>query len=357
MKFAVDKGKIISWLKTFLFAIIIVLIIKGCIGEVSYVKSPSMNNTLYEGDFYYVNKLAYGPRFLRTPLALPFMHGKWYSSAIQFPYFRFFGAPDVERNDIIVFNMPVDIFHPVDHKEQYIKRCVAIAGDSLKIVNGRVYVNGEVTEDSLFCLFNYVVQFKPDSIDTLMLKELNLPVDSKISDEGHYSFFIPDSVAQILIASEKFEKVEKQTEKIKSYDETVFPYIQKYPWNSDNFGSLYLPKRGDTLILDTNNINFYDRLIRVYEDNKIEMKNNRFIINDDSTGRYVVKMNYYFVLGDSRHDSKDSRHWGLVPEDHIIGKASFIFCSYDRKGKAFRKDRWFEKVRSPKSGVRSPGVK
>ncbi len=338
MKLAVDRRMIISWLKTFLIAIIIIIFIKGFVGDISYVRSPSMNNTFQEGDFYFISKLSYGPRLIKTPLSIPFVTGKFFSSAIQLPYVRLFGEPDISRNDLVVFNLPYDE-RPVDHKEQYIKRCIAVAGDTIEIREGTTYVNGKTTDDSLFCIYNYIIKLKDGTNDTAFFENFGLSADSRISDEGHYSFYVPDSTIANMQATGKVEKAEKQIEKKKTYDETIFPFSEKLSFNADNFGPLYIPKRGDTL-----NFVIYERLLNFYEEAKAEITNGKVIVDGDSSGTHVIKMNYYFLMGDSRHDSRDSRHWGFVPEDHIIGKASFIFYSFDRKKGEFRSNRWFKGI-------------
>jgi signal peptidase I len=303
-----------------------------------------MNTTLMRGDFFYINKLSYSPRFFRTPLSVPLVNGKWYWDAVQIPYFRLFGKPGIERNDVIVFNFPLAIEHPVDHREQFVKRCVALPGDSVALINSKTFVNGKASGDSAFTIFNYMIQTKKGTNDTVFFKKFGLEVDSKISDEGHYSFGISDQLARKMAAEPEILVLTKQTENKDDPDETVFPYNENIPWNIDHFGYLRVPKEGDVLAIDTSNFCFYEKIISVYEKNKTEIKNGKIFINDDSTGKYTVKMNYYFVLGDNRHDSRDSRHWGFLPEDHIMGKASFILFSYDKQNSHFRKGRWFKGV-------------
>lgn len=343
-----NAPKIKYWIKSFFYALLFVVFLKGCVGDFTYIVSPSMNTTLYEGDFIYINKLAYSPRLVRTPICFPFSIGKWYSNAIQFPYYRIFGNPGVEKNDIIIFNSPLEIEKPVDQREQYVKRVIALPGDTLLITNAKSFVNGKAFNDSIFCLYNYLVKTKSIQNDSLLFSKYNLSVDAKISEDGHYSFFMLDSVAKIIALDSGVAKITKQLENKHFWNETVFPYKMSFAWNGDQFGPLYIPKKGDTIKVDSSNFNLYERVITVYEGNVLELINGKYYINGDSSSSYVIKMNYYFVMGDNRHDSKDSRYFGFLPEDHIISKASFIFCSYNKIKSEFRKGRWLKNIATQK---------
>ncbi len=229
-----------------------------------------MHQTLLEGDNIYVNKLAYGARFPITPLSLPI--GNNYMDAIQIPYFRMPGYSRVNYNDVIVFNFPMDDDAPVDERKGYVKRCIALPGDTLKIKRGVVSVNGK------------------------KVKEAETIVSSNAIDSSIYS-------------------------------PAVFPHSSQIKWNSDNFGPLYVPRKGEHIVLTKNNVLLYKTVIEKHENNKLEIKNDSVFINDKYRMTYTFKMNYYFTMGDNRNNSIDSRFWGFVPENHLVGKASYILSS------------------------------
>jgi signal peptidase I len=332
---AFNKKTILDWSKALTTALLFVLFIRGFILEPFTIPSPSMENSLYPGDFIMVNKLSYGPRLIRTPLCIPFMEKKMFSTLIRFPYFRFFGAPDVERNDVVVFNYPLDDEFPVDHRTHFIKRCIGLPGDSIKVSGGKVYVNGKLHNGIPSVQYNYNIQTKDEGLDSAFLAEHEITEGGLISEKGDYSFSLSAEDTLKVQRHRNVLTLCMNCEKEELWDETIFPFNESYPWNADNFGALYIPKEGDTLKLDSVNICLYERLIRVYEGNDLlRIDSGKFIINGDTTSIYITKMNYYFMMGDNRHNSMDSRYWGFLPEDHIVGKASFIFYSYDRmKGK------------------------
>ena len=340
-----------DWLKAFLIAFIIVLSFRGFFLEPFTIPSPSMEKTLLAGDFVVVNKFSYGPRLVRTPLSIPFVDKKWYSELFTFPYYRFFGEPDVERNDVLVFNYPLETEFPVDHRTHFIKRCVGLPGDSIGIIDGVVFINGKPIEKPGNIQHNYTIQTEPDKetnkpvFDSAFLKENNITEGGRISEKGDYSFSLTQKNYELIKTRKGVKQVTINVEKNELWDETVFPYKAEYPWNVDNFGVLYIPKKGDTLRLDSISVSLYERIISVYEGNKFEIVNDTYVINGDTTAAYVTKQNYYFMMGDNRHNSMDSRYWGFLPEDHIVGKAWMIFYSYDKMSEKVRWDRCFETIK------------
>jgi len=264
----INKG-----LKYILFTFLIWLFIHLFMFQVMHIDSASMHDTLYEGDNIVVNKMAYGPRIPITPLSLPFSGSRAFVDWIKLPYMRLFGYSHIKRNDVMVFNLPTDDKKPVDERELYVKRCVALPGDILKIDSSFIYING-----------------------ILQQEKIKMPADFSVSSK-------------------------------KAYNPNFFPNNSRFQWNLDYFGPFTVPKKGDSAGINMDNIDLYSRIISVYEGNKLEIKKDTIYINGKKANTYTFKMNYYFVLGDNRHNSIDSRYWGFVPEDHIIGKVSMILYS------------------------------
>lgn len=273
-------------LKVFFLAFIAWLILHLFFFQVLYVDSGSMRNSLFEGDYIVVNKLAYGARLPITPLSLPFSNSTSYLNWIHLPYLRIPGYSHISRNDVMVFNLPTDDKVPVDERELYIKRCVALPGDTFKMDSARIFINNK-----------------------MFLENLNL-TKVKISARNAYS-------------------------------PNFFPNDSRFKWNLDYFGPLLIPKKGDSVKLSIDNIDLYRGVIEKYESNILEIKGTDIYINGNKSTSYMFKMNYYFVLGDNRPNSIDSRYWGFVPEDHIIGKASLLLYSTTKDSVALKISRKF----------------
>lgn len=288
-----------------------------------------MEKGLLTGDFMLINKLSYGPRLPKTLLSLPFVNQRFYLTWIELPYLRLFGSPDVERNDVVVFNYPQETEYPVDHRSYFVKRCVALPGDSLRIENGIVYVNHQAADKDGMLQYNYHI--KSDRLlDSAFIAHYQLNEGGKISDNNDYSFTLTSALADTLKSRTYITSIEKNTEKKEMWDEFVFPYNNHYKWNVDNYGTLRIPAEGDTVHLDSLNLCFFERIITLYEGNTLDIKHDSVFINNEYTSTYVIQQNYYFMMGDNRHNSQDSRHWGFVPEDHIIGKATRLIYSTDK---------------------------
>lgn len=288
-----------------------------------------MEKGLLTGDFMLINKLSYGPRLPKTLLSLPFVNQKFYSTLIELPYMRLFGSPDVERNDVVVFNYPQESDYPVDHRSYFVKRCVALPGDSLRIEKGSVYVNNLATDDEALLQHNYHIKSEV-LLDSAFIERYQLHEGGKISDNNDYSFTLTDALADRLRSKIFITGIEKNTEKKEMWDEFVFPFNNHYKWNVDNYGPLKIPAKGDTVRLDSMSLCFFERIISVYEGNTLELRHDSVFINGEFSPSYVIQQNYYFMMGDNRHNSQDSRHWGFVPEDHIIGKATRVIYSNDK---------------------------
>jgi signal peptidase I len=345
MKFVTHRKTIIEWLKAIGISFFCVLVIRTFFFEISPVSSPSMEQSILTGDFMLINKLSYGPRLPKTLLSIPFINQKYYSILISLPYLRLFGSPDIERNDVVVFNYPQEEEYPVDHRTYFVKRCVAIAGDSLKITDGQVFVNGTLADDETMLQYNY--HLKSDKfLDSAFIAKYQLNEGGKISDNNDYSFTLTKPLADTLKSKTYISVIEKNNEKKEMWDEFVFPFNAHYKWNVDNYGSLKIPAKGDTVKLDSTNLCLYERIISIYENNTLEVKNDSIFINNNFATNYVIQQNYYFMMGDNRHNSQDSRHWGFVPEDHIIGKATRIVFSNDKLfGAGIRWNRLFKGIK------------
>lgn len=324
-----QKQSVIEWLKAIGISFFLVLIIRTFFFEISPVSSPSMEKTLLTGDYMFINKLSYGPRLLKTVFSIPFINQQYYSTLVSLPYMRLFGSPDVERNDIVVFNYPQEDEHPVDHRTYFVKRCVAIPGDSFKILDGHVFVNNKLSDNEDYLQYNYHLKSEK-TLDSTFTNLYNLTEGGKISDNNDYSFTLTKKIADTLATTSFISVIEKNTEKKEMWDEFVFPFKSNYKWNVDNYGAIKIPSKGDTIHLDSLNLCIYERIISVYEGNDFELRNDSTFINKGFAASYVIKQNYYFMMGDNRHNSQDSRHWGFVPEDHIIGKATRIIFSNDK---------------------------
>ncbi|WP_160714023.1 signal peptidase I [Chitinophaga solisilvae] len=373
------KSKVREWTEAALFAIVAATIIRMFIFEAYVIPSSSMERTLLIHDYLFVSKISYGPRIPMTPLAWPFTHHTLpftkrtnaYSTAVQWQYHRLPGLSSLKRNDIVVFNYPcgdtlykttdgsdVDyyitnleiglkaalkqygqpVYRPVDKRENWIKRCVGIPGDTLRVIKGDVYINGKPSDNHPFRLMAYNIKmpnYWPIGKDTLA--QMGLPRNEYFTgsiDSGVYIYnFTPENVKSIKALGAEVKADLRDRNSIR-----IFPFdTLKYPWNMDNLGPVYIPQQGVTIAIDTFNLPFYKRIISTYEHNTLAVRNGKIFINNQPASSYTFKMNYYWMMGDNRHESTDSRFWGFVPEDHLVGKAWLIWLSYGEGGLRWRR--------------------
>jgi signal peptidase I len=350
---------------------------------------------LLVNDFLFVSKFSYGPRLPNTPLALPFVHhsipytnADSYVEWLKIPYTRWFATP-VRRNDVVVFNFPAGdtvinkddfqslvtfyaacreagrgnadsgrkiimsdpddfplVIRPVDKEENYIKRCVGAAGDTIQIENDVVFIDGIRQETPPNSELYFFVTTNGQQLDADVMKDqYNLDIE-----KGDYAATGKPNEFRMLLTNAAREKMLKvgmirNIQLDTGYNNDpygVMPYDKFHNWTRDNFGPVWIPKKGATITLNQENYAMYERAIRTYENNKLEYRNGNFYINDKQTSQYTFKMDYYWMMGDNRQDSQDSRYWGFVPEDHVVGSASLIWMSFDH---GVRWSRLFNKIR------------
>ncbi|MGJ1204726.1 signal peptidase I [Sphingobacterium lactis] len=345
-----------EWADAIIFATVAATLIRGFLIEAYMIPTGSMERSLLVGDFLFVSKLNYGPRIPMTPIAFPFAHhtmpvtgGKAYSEIIKVPYKRLPGFQEIKRNDVVVFNYPVEADEPynrpVDKRENYIKRCVGMPGDIVSMERTKLFVNGKPAFEDDDFQTNYQVFTDPNGLNLQKLLDMRVELDPLYTNpsEGIYGMHMTKGEAAEI----------KSWASVKEVREIIFepgdnnPNFRAFPfyengiiWNYDNFGPIQVPKKGWTVKLDSLNVPLYQRAITVYEGNTFEQRPDGYYINGLKTDSYTFKMDYYWMMGDNRHNSLDSRGWGFVPEDHIVGKALFTWLSWDEDGSFLTKIRW-----------------
>lgn len=350
------KGFVREWVDAIVFAVIAATIIRLFLIEAYTIPTSSMEKSLLIGDFLFVSKVSYGPRTPITPLAFPFAHHtipvfntKAYLEWIKLPYFRLPGFGKVENNDVVVFNYPMEGFRPVDKRENYIKRCVAIPGDELQVKNGELFINGELADKPEDMQHSYNVKTNGTGFNKRVLRKLDITEGGRVSNAGDFRLTMTDVAKEAIADLNNVEDLRAAFSEPGSYAEYIFPNsdtelqshdLKKFFWNVDNFGPITIPKKGETVQLSEDNLAIYERVIGFYEGNDLKIEENRIYINGIESDSYTFKMDYYFMMGDNRHNSADSRFWGFVPEDHIVGKAVFIWLSIDQNATSF-----FERIR------------
>jgi signal peptidase I len=339
-----------EWFDAIMFAILAATFIRSLFIEAYQIPTPSMEKSLLVGDFLFVSKVNYGARLPMTPLSVPFAHQtlpiietKAYSSALQLPYFRLPGFQTIKNGDVVVFNYPFEPDNPVDKKTNYIKRCIAISGDELSIVNGQIYLNGKKFDDPAGRQYSYTVNTEGN---TGLNKKLLNELDITYSVPERSIYFMTDKTRELIRKENNISKIDTLIQRADSAEDQTYPmWVGMAPpnwygfrWSRDNFGPIYVPQKGHKIEMNEKNYYLYKMPIEQYEHaGTLELSGDKVTLNGKPITEYTFKMNYYFMMGDNRHNSQDSRYWGFVPEDHIVGKALFVWLSLKYDVKTVRK--------------------
>ena len=394
-----------EWVSSIAFAIIAATLVHTYVMQPYTIPTSSLEKTLLVGDYLFVSKFHYGARVPTTTIATPMLHDsiptaiisekntKSYLNKPLLPYLRIPGFQKIKRNDIVVFNWPVDTlvhwmdpskgtdFKPLDKKTNYVKRCVGIAGDTLEVRDGYVYINGKqniLPDRAKLQFYNrvysekgfstqkllrytdkeferkFIINFtSQNQFEKVMRYATNNPEKIKdnqfiitTSDEGIPQWIIngyrldikeistkirkaniTDEIAAKLRKDSEVDSVVKVINPKGNKGNNMFPQGTNLSWNTDNYGPIYIPKKGTTVSLNMNSIPFYERIIEDYENNQLEVIGEHIFVNGKKSTSYTFKQDYYWMMGDNRQNSLDARSWGYVPFDHVVGKPVLIWFS------------------------------
>ncbi|MCF8274465.1 MAG: signal peptidase I [Flavobacteriaceae bacterium] len=352
-----------DWVSSILFAVVAATIVHTYFIQPFTIPTSSLEKTLLVGDFLFVSKFHFGARVPMTTIAAPMVHDtipmlkiKSYSSDYELPYMRIPGFQKIKHNDIVVFNWPVDTmldmrhtdkfyYKPIDKKTNYVKRCVGLPGDSLEVRDGYVYINGKqnVLPERAKLQFSYMVETNSGPFNNYQLaSRYNITDFPQYNQDRSVSYFpaITDEDLSKFKNHPNVKSITPLKEEKEKRDPNIFPQNPDYSWNNDFFGPLYIPEAGKTIDINLNVLPLYKRVLTAYEGNTLDIQGNQILINGKVATTYTFKQDYYWMMGDNRHNSQDARAWGFVPFDHVVGKPVFVWMSWNTNGKGFDKIRW-----------------
>lgn len=348
-----------EWFDSILFAVVAATLIRWLFFEAFTIPTPSMENSLLVGDFLFVSKLHYGTRTPKTPLQVPLTHQTiWgtnipsYTSLIQLPQYRLPGFSEVKRGDVVVFNYPPELQHPVDLKTNYIKRCVGIPGDKVEVRDLQVYANGQAMENPPRMENEYFVATSTAVNEEKVFRENGISEFNSFTDGENDTIKGNEQMGYLVFTTTEIAAKLKTYDFVKNItlvktdngitEPMLYPNSSLFKWNRDNYGPITVPKEGMTVQLTPENVAMYGPVIKNYEDNEDVVVDEKSVkIGGKAITSYTFKQDYYFMMGDNRHNSADSRYWGFVPMDHIVGKAVFVWMSIDPNPTSFfNKIRW-----------------
>ncbi|MEM1214387.1 MAG: S26 family signal peptidase, partial [Bacteroidota bacterium] len=377
------KGQVREWSEAIIFAVFAAALIRLFLIEAYVIPTSSMEGSLMVGDFLFVSKAHYGIRTPETVAMIPLLHNvipkvgaESYLEKPSLEAKRLPAIENIERNSPVVFNLPAGdsvyvcnnpdrtwsiddyrygmiengipkhyrdikegreklVTRPLDKRDHYIKRAIGMPGDSLQIIDRQVYINGQAAENPTNIQFLYIVTFPDASINERNFTKWGISTEDNMKDNRvpnvRYMFLNDEQKGRIAAMSEgvKVEPYPHSTDNPNYNPDRLFPHDGKRfgPWTVDNFGPIWIPQKGATVQISRENINMFRRIIGVYEENDLQIKGDEILINGTPATEYTFQMDYYWMMGDNRHNSEDSRVWGFVPEDHVVGKPLFIWFS------------------------------
>jgi len=377
------NSSLVEWIDALIFALIAVTFINLFLFQNFNIPTSSMEKSLLIGDYLFVSKTSYGPRVPNTPLSFPLVQHTLpltkdrnsFLTWIKTPYRRLAGTSSIKRNDPIVFNYPEGdtvctkiqsnesyysllrgygrnevttnrqmfgriVVRPVDRRENFIKRCIGLPGDSVEVRHNWVYVNGKAQDSIENMQFVYHIVTDGTPINQKKLEALNIASSDIEFSNGEYMLPLSSKKLKELRKLSNVKHVEIMEYPAGQWSNQTFPFSKNFNWNRDNYGPIWIPKKGATVNLTIDNLPLYDRIIHAYEGHDLKVSGNQILIDGKVATSYTFRMNYYWMMGDNRHNSADSRFWGFVPEDHIVGKPKFVYLSFDKEKKFPSNIRW-----------------